>query len=284
MVRKPNEGTGTLPGLDDDSRPSRRRARASVSGRTQFFTRNVITWTVISFASLMALLYGFYRVDQFLTRDPRFTLTGTDGLSDAPAIDIAGVNHASRRQIERVFAIDLGRSVYQIPLAERRNMLRTVDWIREASIVRLWPNRIVVSVIERTPVAFLALSSTKFAMIDDEGVVLPTAADRFTLPVLSGVRLDDSAEDRRDRVRRMMRLMKDLAAAAQDISGIDVSDPDNLTVTQLVDGRVVTLLFGDHDFADRYQNFIRHYPEIKQKRPKALRLDLRLDDRITVVE
>jgi hypothetical protein len=47
---------------------------------------------------------------------------------------------------------------------------------------------------------------------------------------------------------------------------------------------MVTLLLGDRDYAMRYQNFIRNYPEIKRRLPGAATLDMRLEDRITVVE
>ena len=43
-------------------------------------------------------------------------------------------------------------------------------------------------------------------------------------------------------------------------------------------------MLGDQDFAARYQNFINHYAEIRQRMPAATTLDLRLEDRITVVE
>jgi len=115
-------------------------------------------------------------------------------------------------------------------------------------------------------------------------VILPPATDRFQVPVLAGVRLTDSPSVRRDRVRRMLRLTRDLGDLASKISEIDVSDPDNLKVTQPHDGHVVTLLLGDRDYSLRYQNFIRNYSEIKRRLPGAATLDLRLEDRITVVE
>ena len=59
------------------------------------------------------------------------------------------------RAIEAVFAEDFGRSVYLIPLSERRASLRTVDWVKDASVARFWPNRVVVGVTERKPVAFV---------------------------------------------------------------------------------------------------------------------------------
>jgi cell division protein FtsQ len=47
---------------------------------------------------------------------------------------------------------------------------------------------------------------------------------------------------------------------------------------------MVTLLLGDQNFAVRYQNFINHYAEIHEKMPEASSLDLRMEDRITVVQ
>ena len=55
----------------------------------------------------------------------------------------------------------MGRSVYLIPLDERRATLRTVDWVKDASVARVWPNRVVVRVAERKPVAFVTLGSRR---------------------------------------------------------------------------------------------------------------------------
>ena len=46
---------------------------------------------------------------------------------------------------------------------------------------------------------------------------------------------------------------------------------------------MVTLLLGDRDFAVRHQNFVNYFAEIRKKMPDATVLDLRLEDRITVV-
>ena len=69
-----------------------------------------------------------------------------------------------------------------------------------------------------------------------------------------------------------------------NISEIDVSDGDNLKVSQPYDGRSLTLLLGDRNFAARYGNFVSHYGQIQQHLPGAAILDLRVEDRITVVE
>jgi cell division protein FtsQ len=232
----------------------------------------------------VAALYGFHRVEQILISDSRFFLNGPDEAAASETLEIEGAAHASSRDIERVFAQDVGRSIYLLPLADRRATLRTVNWVKDASVARLWPNRLIVRVTERTPVAFLTLAPSRFALIDDDGVILPPAADRFQLPVLAGVRASDALAERRERVHRMLRLTRELGDAAGKLAEIDVSDRDNLKVSQPYDGRMVTLLLGDRNFAARYQSFVTHYGEIKRRLPGAATLDLRLEDRITVVE
>ncbi len=278
MARKNYEGSGTLPGMDAVARP---RVRAYSPPPAKFPTRKLVTIVSALTVFLLGSLYALHRIEQFLIRDERFALNGGD---PAPTLEITGLSHTSRRSVEAVFNEDSGRSIYLLPLDERRHTLRTVDWVKDASIVRLWPNRVVVRVVERTPVAFIALNASQFALIDEDGVVLPPAPDRFTLPVLAGLRPSDPIADRRDRVHRMLRLTRDLGSRTADISEIDVSDPDNLKVTQRFEGGMVTLLLGDRDYSLRYQNFVRNYPEIKRRLPGAATLDMRLEDRITVVE
>jgi cell division protein FtsQ len=287
MARKIDDRMGLLPGLEEDSRPAlkpRARSAATATPRREIATWRVVTIVTAIVMVALASLYALHRLEQFLVRDPRFALNGPEGSLETASLEIAGATHASERQVEAVFAEDSGRSVYLLPMGERRNALRSVDWVKDASLVRLWPNRVVVRIAERKPVAFIALSSSRFGLIDEDGVILPPAQDRFEVPVLAGIRASDPLPQRRDRVHRMMRLTRDIGDLGAKISQIDVADPDNLRVTQPWEGRVVTLLLGDRNFSLRYQNFIRNYPEIKRRLPDATKLDMRLEDRITVVE
>jgi cell division septal protein FtsQ len=141
-----------------------------------------------------------------------------------------------------------------------------------------------VNVTERTPVAFVTLPPSRFALIDADGVILPPAQDQFNLPLLRGVKVSDSLDTRRVAVQRMSNLLADLGDAVQDIAEIDVSQPDNISISRPHGGRIVRLLLGDRDYAQRYQTFLNHVSDIDSRVPGAKVLDLRLDDRITVVE
>jgi cell division protein FtsQ len=233
---------------------------------------------------LLASMYGLHKLEQFVIRDTRFALNGPEGSWETPTLEIVGATHASQRQLEAMFTEDAGRSVYLLPLNDRRTSLRTANWVRDASIERIWPNRVVVRIAERTPVAYVSVGSSRSGMIDEDGVILPPSQDRFKLPGLLCVRPSDPIDERRKRVHRMQRLMRELGDAAANISDIDVSDPDNLKIIEPWDGRMFTLMIGDHAFAQRHANFVNNYSEIKHRTPGATTLDLRLEDRITAVE
>ena len=155
-------------------------------------------------------------------------------------------------------------------------------------MLRVWPNRIRVRIEERTPVAFVQIESpggySHAAMIDFEGVVLERQnAEVYKLPVLTGIRESHNEDERKRRVRRMMKLAEEMGGAMEKISEIDASDAENLKVTQKIDGRAVVLILGNRGFRDRMENFEDNYPEIHKRMPGATTFDLRLEDRITVV-
>jgi cell division protein FtsQ len=238
---------------------------------------------------LSGCIYASESFERFLIRDPRFFLPGpADYGLESPNLELHGVKYASRQQVLRIFDADYGRSLYLLPLAARRKTLLGIRWVHNASIARIWPNRVIVQITERKPAAFVRLpaeSMVRWALIDDEGVILdPPVKATFQLPVLSGVTPRESLEQRGIHVRRMQRLMKDLGPLADNVSEVDSSDLDDLRIVEQAGGGAVSLMLGDRNFSSRLRNFLDHYPDIHRKMPQATSFDLRLDDRITGLE
>lgn len=229
-------------------------------------------------AIFAGLAYGAKEVHSFLLRDPRFEFRN---------LEIRGAVYTDRARIQAVFAPDANRSVFQIPLAERRRHLLAIDWVHTASIERVWPNRLVVAITERRPVAFAKLQIAGsnrhwLALIDGEGILLSIPSRvRFRLPVLSGVEEEQSDEERRVRVEAMQHLLTDLGSQAKDISEINAASIHDLAVIADIDGKGLELWLGDRHYRSRYTNFLSHYQEIKAHSETARIFDLRLDDRIS---
>ena len=128
-------------------------------------------------------------------------------------------------------------------------------WVRDASVARVWPNRVMVRVQERTPVAFVRLDASRFGLIDDDGVILPPATDRLA----SGAgrrQASDPVAKRRERRAAHAAPDRDLGDATANISEIDVSDRDNLKVTAALRRPLGHLAAGRSQFRSALPEFL----------------------------
>ncbi len=244
--------------------------------------RRVVLWSGLC----AGLAFGGIEVHSFMLRDPRFALQ-CNTRAACPGIEIHGAVHSNMARVLAAFAEDSGKSVFDIPLAERRRHLLAVDWVREASVMRVWPDRIRIDIVERVPVAFASLpigGSARhwLALIDDQGVLLTLPPHtRFPLPVLSGISEDQSEAERQKRVEAMQHLLFDLGQRSKEISEINAATVEDMRVVTTIGGRAVELWLGDQHYLSRYTNFLNHYPEMQLDSHAAV-FDLRLDDRVLV--
>jgi cell division protein FtsQ len=252
----------------------------------------IITRALFGLIVLAGGMFAFHRLENFLISDPRFLLAPSPEYGvDPPGFTISGVSRASRKSVINAFANDFERSVYLMPIEKRRTELLRIEWIREATIARFWPNQIFVRVEERKPAAFFqdsipGQSKSTIWLIDEDGMLLHIPSQMtFRLPVVTGFRATAKPEERSRRVLRMLRLMKDVKNYGARISEVDVSDMDNLkAMVQAPDSRAMVLWLGDKNFYARMEDFERSYAEIRRRLPGVSTLDMRLDGRISVVE
>jgi cell division protein FtsQ len=226
--------------------------------------------TLLAFASMAMAARS---VARYVSADPRFTLS-----RERPgSLQLRGLVYTSRPKVMRVFANDFERSLYSIPLDERRRRLLAIDWIESASVARIWPDRLVVTVQERKPVAFVR-SRSAIMLIDRHGVLLeqPPQA-RFTFPFLAGVDSSQTEAERAVRVRRMLDLLQELGTEGKDVSEIDTTENSNLRVVVKAGNAAVELLLGDTNYLSRYQTFTRTFSQVPAGLPDGKVFDLRID-------
>jgi cell division protein FtsQ len=242
----------------------------------------VMAWAGV----FVGVAWGSREVRAFLIGDPRFELNCAPAQPLCADLEIHGTTYANRARVTSVFAEDFGKSVFDMPLAERRRHLLAIDWVRTASVSRVWPNKLVVTITERTPVAFAKLpmagsARNWMALIDADGVLmsLPPRV-RFHLPVISGLSESQTDEQRVVRVKAMQHMLEDLGPQAKDISEVNAANIQEMRVIADVNGQGVELWLGDQHYRSRYLNFIEHYPDIRLHSENATVFDLRLDDRI----
>lgn len=230
------------------------------------------------------VLFGWHQFDRFLIANQRFVLAETEDEGDT-RLHLEGMKHAPRDRVRALFQEDYGRSVYLIPLAERRRQMLAIDWVRDAAVSRIWPDRVTVQVTERTPVAFLRpVSSGHPDLIDEDGAILSLRdTAKFRLPVVTGVSRGQPEAERKQRIRRLMKLETEIGRHMERVSEVDLGDVDNLKIVYALGDRAMILHLGHGRFGVRLRRFLENREEIVRRLPHARILDLRLEDRIIAV-
>jgi cell division protein FtsQ len=242
-------------------------------------------YTLVGVLASAGFLFAWHQMDQFLIANPRFVLAETEDETDSRLL-LDGLRYAPRHRVEALFREDLGRSVYLIPLAERRRQMLAIDWVRDAAVSRVWPDRVAVHITERTPMAFVRPTApgANPDLIDEDGVIL-TLGDsaKFRLPVVTGVTRNQPEVERKQRIRRLMKLESEIGRHMERVSEVDLSDLDNLRVVYALGDRAMILHLGHGRYGVRLRRFLENREEIIRRLPKARTLDLRLEDQIIAV-
>jgi cell division protein FtsQ len=221
---------------------------------------------------------------RYLERDSRFRIVG------ANHIQAAGLNEVTRADLLPVFGEDIGRNVFFVPINQRRKELEAIPWVEHATVMRLLPDQIRVQVVERKPVAFTR-HGQQIGLVDANGVLLDMsaatmAAHHYSFPVVTGIDPGDPADSRKARMFLYGRLMAELDAGSQhyseQISEIDLTDPEDARVLMPEQGADVLTHFGDSQFLERYQRYRAHIAEWRQQYPKLTGVDLRYDHQVVL--
>lgn len=262
---------------DSPESPRLASARQNVASVVRF---SVLTTIVV--VTVFGCGYVAWRFDQFLREDERFVLASERPGLETP-IEVTGARNASRASIIRAFAVDRGRSLYLMNLHERRNQILGLEWVRNASVRRIWPNRVSVEVEERVPVAVVPFSPP--VLIDAEGYLLtPRGKVPPRFPVLNGLRERDGLQLRRDRVQRMLVVLQELSAYKTGILAVEIGSGENLKLVYQHEAKPITLLMGSERYKDRLANLIANFDSVRERLSDDPVLDLRLDERITIIQ
>ena len=253
--------------------------------RRRLLPRGRVGWIAFGLTAsfLLALLVTtaiLFR--RYLLHDLHFRL---DSSSQVTTLTPASGDQAqvSRSEILSVFGQDIGRNIFFVPLAERRRELEAIPWVRQATVMRILPNRIFVSLAERTPIAFARVGDT-VELVDADGVLLPISPSRmaihpYSFPVVTGLRVHPAMASPHERMALYQRFIADLdhvqPHASAQVSEIDLSDPDDLRATLSDGGSDLLVHFGADDFAARYQMYLTHIAEWHAHYPRLSGIDLR---------
>jgi cell division protein FtsQ len=236
------------------------------------------------FSGLLIVATVIYACRYFLRHDSHFRI------ADSSSIQIAGNTEVTRAQLLSVFGDDVDSNIFSVPMKERRAELERLPWVEHATVMRLLPNQLRLSIVERVPVAFVR-NGNEIGLVDRNGVLLtmPTeamTAHHYSFPVVTGITSRDPLSTRAARMENYEKFIAELDSGGSKISDqlseIDLSDPEDVKAILPEQGSDILAHFGEGKFLARYKNFKAHYAEWKQQYPKLAAVDLRYDQQVVL--
>ena len=236
---------------------------------------------VLALGLLFLLAIG---IRNFFRDDPRFRI------ATSSAIQIMGNSQVTRPELLSVFGSDLGRNIFYIPLRQRRTALEQLPWVEHATVMRLMPDQLRVSIVERTPVAFVRQGNA-IGLVDANGVLLhlppaAMAAKHYSFPVVTGISSRDPLSVRAARMHLYQQFIHDLDSGGTKVSSqlseVDISDPEDVWALLPAEGSDIQVHFGDSDFLARYRSYQQHLAEWRQQYPHLSSVDMRYENQVVL--
>ncbi|MGA8298796.1 MAG: FtsQ-type POTRA domain-containing protein [Terriglobales bacterium] len=245
-------------------------------------TANYLKWGVLALVILGVLGAAAAKLYSYGKHNWRFRIDSSD------QIEVAGAQHVPHAQIMEVMGGDIGRNIFFIPLDRRKQTLEQIPWVESASVMRFVPNRLRIEIHERTPVAFVRVGS-HISLIDAGGNLMdlePGPKHKYSFPVITGMNAGEPTSMRATRMKSYNELIQQLdysgAHYSQDLSEVDLSDPEDVKVTTADPNGGVLVHLGTTNFLQRYRIYVTHVEAWRQQFEKLESVDLRFDGQIIV--
>ncbi len=217
---------------------------------------------------LLGLGFGVYRTIIYAYETERL---------EVRSISVSGLHRVSENEILARVGYTPGTNVLRVNLEETRVAVEEILWVRHATIQRVWPNEIVISLVERHPVALARISSEIF-QVDIEGVVLsPDALTESDAPILDGLHADDPGGN-----ATKIQIYTEIVEAIGEsyLSEVHVAESGEVSVVPTDHPIVIDLGLTSH--RDRWEKYVGLSARIQEDFPDAFRVDLRFRDQIII--
>ena len=163
---------------------------------------------------------------------------------DLREIVVTGNHYTSAAEVRDATGIQDGVNIVRASLKQARASLLQLPWVMDASLRRVFPHTIAISVRERKPIAVVLDSHLERLMIlGEDGVIVGYTKDEGADYVrVSGVSLSRTASGRQtvsEDVMRTLNYLRERGLGRDLFPSIDFSDPAAITMHTADDGEVV---------------------------------------------
>ena len=246
---------------------------------------NRLFWALkFSFGVLTIVLVSlsYYWIKERLYYSPRF---------DIAFKEINGLEHISQSLVLlKINELEeQSQNILTFDLSKLRSNLELLPWVKEAAVRRSFPDKLVIDIEERVPIAFARID--RDTVLIDEGCVIlqtnPETLPQFDFPVILGIEYTfeaDGLSRNKGRIILYRRLLDSLdgggAQFSQDLSEVHLEDLGNVSV--ILDGDTVLVHLGSNKFQEKFRKYLALSRELKRKYKYLDSVDLRYKNQMVI--
>ena len=255
-----------------------KRARVSAPRKRRAW-RQWIVPAVRTIAVLAATAYVTNRAVALVTRTPALRIRH---------VAVQGNRHLTPADVMARLKGLAGQNILRADLERWRQRLLEDPWIRDATLRRVLPRAIDVSVVEREAIG-IGRGGDRLFLVASDGMVLAhqgPALTRYDLPLVDGlhtgpVRAGTMVDaDRAALAASVVRSVRRVPDIGGRVSQIDVANEDDAVV--LLSDEGTRLHLGRERFAERLRSYLDLGPSLRSRVPSMDYVDLRFDTRVFV--
>lgn len=215
-------------------------------------------------------------------------LVSETGFLRVSRVTVRGNSRLSTGEVMALVSDLKGDSVLTADLGAYRTRLVDSPWVAEASLRRVLPGSVEITLRERSPIGLCRLLDRLY-LVDATGTVIDEFGPQYgdlDLPIidgLSGPPRDGAPAidpERAELAAAVVRAIWAHRQLARRVSQIDVRDRHDAVV--ILDGETALLHLGDSHFAERLQSYLDLAPALHERVPEIDYVDLRFDQRVYV--
>jgi cell division protein FtsQ len=203
-------------------------------------------------------------------------------------VTVRGNSRLSTGEVLALVSDLKGDSVLTADLTAYRRRLVDSPWVAEATLRRVLPGSVEITVRERAPIGLCRLSDRLY-LVDGTGTIIdefgPPYAD-LDLPIVDGLSAAPGGTGpaidagRAELAAAVVYALASHRSLARRVSQIDVRNPHDAVV--LLDGETALLHLGESHFVERLQSYLELAPALHERVPDIDYVDLRFDERVYV--
>jgi cell division septal protein FtsQ len=202
-------------------------------------------------------------------------------------IQIRGCGKIARESLLSLASIEGMPNLFTVRVKDIGKRLESHPWIEGVGVRKVFPNRIMIEVQERKPIAIIQLEDLYY--IDAKGVIFARVGDgdRYNYPIVTGLNreaLDREPEETKQSITKAMELLlmaeKERVDPLEDISEIHLEKIFGIQCFTKAGG--VRVDMGWDDFGEKLKRVSTVWADLQKRKISAVSIDCRDPNRVVV--